>query len=428
MLSTGAPVAQSAAGMAVFLLSLLRYWPEMSTASASPVGPETWNLAHNLREYGEFANPFMSMGTGPSAHLAPAFPAFLAALTWLFGTHAGGAFAFHAAAALAVSVLLGALPWAAAKLGYGLIPGILAAAAWLAGDLFLFPNWEAVYAGLLILSATVSFRGLAGAEPPRPGQALTLAAVASALLLLNPACLSVFACWFVWIAYKWKRALFRFPAILIVALPVAISAVWIARNYAVFDRFVLIRDNLGIELAIGNNDCASFSLVANHLTGCFQRNHPNASEIEAVKVLLDGEVVYNDRRMHEARAWIGRNPGRFAGLSLERAAAFWVPRESAGFLSGVLERGRRSERLMIFAMTLLSLAGLWFAARRDAASTAIMASWLAVYPLPYYLVQFEDRYRYPIMWITFLLGALALCETARRLWPLVRGLLAPGGR
>jgi len=420
MLSSGAPVAQLAAGLAVFLLGLLRYWPEMNAASATPVGPETWNLAHHLRQYGEFADPFMTMATGPSAHLAPAFPAFLAALTWLFGTHAAGAFAFHAAAALAASALLGALPWAGLRLGFGLIPGLLASAAWLAGDLFLFPNWEATYAGLLILAATVSFRGVAAAAQPRPGPLLALAAVASVLLLLNPACLPVFGCWFGWIAWKWKRGLFRLPAILIVALPVATSSLWVARNYAIFDRFVLIRDNLGIELAIGNNDCASFGLVANHDTGCFQRNHPNASEIEAVKALLAGEVNYNDRRMREARAWIRRNPGRFAGLSLERASAFWLPREKADLLSGVFEPGRRSERLAIYAMTLASLAGLWLGMRRDAASTAILAGWLLVYPLPYYLVQFEDRYRYPILWITFLLGALAIREAGRRTWALIR--------
>ncbi|HNY42245.1 MAG TPA: hypothetical protein PKJ41_17710 [Bryobacteraceae bacterium] len=413
------------AGLVIFLLSLFRYWPVYGDMQVTPAGPETWNLAHNLREHGEFANPFMPLRTGPSAHLAPAFPAFLALLTWVFGTHAAGAFAFHLAAALAASILLALFPLISERLGLGLAPGVVGAAAWLMGELPLFPNWEASYAGLLIAVAACLFRGLLGPGPPRLGTLVSLSLTMGVLLLLSPTSLPVLLCWIAWLTFKWKRALFRFPALFLILLPALMTAPWVIRNYLVFERFVLIRDNFGIELSVSNNDCASFGLAANHQTGCFQKVHPNASELEAVKVLLSGEVSYNDTRLREARSWIGRNPGRFAGFVVQRAAAFWMPHENEDFAAGAIEPGRRSERLTVYAMTLLSLFGCWLAARRDRVSAAVLASWLILWPAAYYLVQYEDRYRYPIMWVTFLLGALPLSDVLKRTWLIVRDALDP---
>jgi hypothetical protein len=40
-------------------------------------------------------------------------------------------------------------------------------------------------------------------------------------------------------------------------LPLLIVSLWMVRNYLVFKRPILIRDNLGKELANSNNPCAS---------------------------------------------------------------------------------------------------------------------------------------------------------------------------
>jgi hypothetical protein len=59
-------------------------------------------------------------------------------------------------------------------------------------------------------------------------------------------------------------------------------------------------------------------------------------------------------------------------------------------------------------MTVLSLPGLFLLYRRDVNSWVIAMSCLMVFPLIHYIIQFEYRYRYPILWVTFLLGALAI--------------------
>jgi hypothetical protein len=200
---------------------------------------------------------------------------------------------------------------------------------------------------------------------------------------------------------------------------------WIVRNYLVFDRLIPVRDNLGLELSVSNNDCATFGLRENLRTGCFYRVHPNGSDVEATKVLALGEARYNEVRLLEGRGWIAKHSDRFMSLCVQRFVAFWFPHETESAAREMLRTGRRKERLCIYLMTLLSIVGLWITARRDAKSAAICAMWLGLFPLIYYVVQYEDRYRYPIMWVTFLLGAVPLGELIAWLWKIVHRALDP---
>ena len=75
-------------------------------------------------------------------------------------------------------------------------------------------------------------------------------------------------------------------------------------------------------------------------------------------------------------------------------------------------------------MTFLSVIGLGMMAYRNPENATILAIWLCLYPIIYYLVQFEDRYRYPIMWVTFLLGAVPISFVLERLWNSAIGALS----
>jgi len=50
--------------------------------------------------------------------------------------------------------------------------------------------------------------------------------------------------------------------------------------------------------------------------------HPNANLDEARKVLADGEPVYNQKKLQEAKYWIRSHPKQFFSLSALRLAAF----------------------------------------------------------------------------------------------------------
>src|ERR1700730_11532517 len=77
--------------------------------------------------------------------------------------------------------------------------------------------------------------------------------------------------------------------------------------------------------------------------------------------------------------------------------------------------GRHLERAAIYLITLLSVFGLVILCRRDIKSGVLLISCLTVFPLVYYFIQFEYRYRYPIMWATFLVGAMPLTAFARQI-------------
>jgi len=96
-----------------------------------------------------------------------------------------------------------------------------------------------------------------------------------------------------------------------------------------------------------------------------------------------------------------------------RFIAFWMPTETFDIHYA---SGRHLERVDIYLMTLSSVLGLVILCQRDGKSAALLTSCLTVFPLIYYIVQFEDRYRYPIMWVTFLLGAMPVSAFARQLW------------
>src|SRR4029453_17015668 len=132
-----------------------------------PILPEPWRIAYSLRTTGHFSDPFDPIATGPTAHLAPAFPAFLALVTKLFGVHHVGAYACVFAEVLAMSILVGLLPLVSRVLGMGVLTGVLAASIWLVAKPLLFPLWEVTYAGLLTAIATCCFRRILGQVTPQ---------------------------------------------------------------------------------------------------------------------------------------------------------------------------------------------------------------------------------------------------------------------
>jgi hypothetical protein len=206
---------------------------------------------------------------------------------------------------------------------------------------------------------------------------------------------------------------------------------------------------------VSNNDCAQFGISLNNISGCFSKVHPNVNLNEAQKVTQFGEVEYNKEKLRDSLRWIVHHPARFAQLSAMRFVAFWFPNESGKLFriaqthqrpitlpplgasaandfkteqssslatgmrnpDGSVDSGNREsrkfERIVIYLLTLLSGVGLMLLRRRDFQSMGVCLSCLLFFPLIYYFVQFEDRYRYPIMWVTFLLGALPITTLLR---------------
>jgi hypothetical protein len=337
-------------------------------------GHENVNVARSLLAGQGFANPFQ-WATGPTAHVAPVYPAVLWAEMRVLGYGpAFGAVATLLDVVLQTAVLLllprlAARLWERAEAGY-----------WAAGLILLvnapMPQTETALAALVCVLAALSM------EARRAGAAAGLLGLAA---LTNPAMCPAAA----------LAALARFPwrkAVLIAAVGAAIAMPWVIRNRVELGAWVPVRDNFGLEFWISNGEEASARSFGSRT---FFERHPMHSAETAQRMREVGEAVFNRAAMWQAAAWVERNPGEFVRLTAQRAWLYWFPADSP----------------WMGLITVLSLAGIWLARRKG---LALLAPFLVVYPLPYYLVQAAARYRYPVLWVSALLAGLAIESVRER--------------
>ena len=291
--------------------------------------------------------------------------------------------------------------------------GAVGALLWILAKPYPFFGWEAFYASFGLASTCCLFRHHLDLQLPQPSSWI-LGCCMGLLSLTSPPVIPVLAVWLAWDICIRGAVSFKAFVPPLLLMPALILTPWAIRNGVVFHRFILVRDDLGLELAVSNNNCAQFSMEQN-FKGCFQQTHPNRNVREARRVIDLGEADYNQLRFYEALSWIKNHPRRFIQLSSYRFIAFWMPTESG--TRRYVEyagQGRLLERSLIYLMTLLSIPGWITLYRRDFKSAVLCASCLAIFPIWYYFVQFQDRYRYPVMWLSFLLGAFPFAEYVNR--------------
>jgi hypothetical protein len=347
-------------------------------------GYESFRIATSLVERHAFADPFPPLATGPTAHLAPVYPAIMAVSIALLGEQNGwGMFGFTL---LLHGLYATLLPVASRALLGRTAPGLVAAFLVIALPLLL-PNvaWEATLTAVLVLVLIIySARRWSGL-------------LSGFLLLVNPATLFV--------NLPLDGIFKRKSRLLFLALTALVCLPWIVRNFIVFHQFVFIRDNFGLELYAANNDCAGPSLYDNFVTRCFDKVHPTASPAVAGLVREMGEISFNQARMKLGREWISTHHARFIQLTLARIGDFWWPPLD----------DQPVHAWCLRLLFLISLPGLWLIARQHPRAFLLMVAILILYPLPYYVVQYSYRFEYPILWIPLLGAGTAVSRVFPRL-------------
>ena len=394
-------------GLLVFLLAFAIRLFFITLIPRDALQPSTdWELdaiAMSLVTTGEFANPYI-LPTGLTAHLPPIPPAILALIYKVFGITMAAGIAGWLFRMLAQSAIWGLLPWIGVRVGIGWKAGFMGG---LVGALFpqSLAHGEALAAvllGLLVVAVVRRWESV-----PRPAGTLFLGLAFGISFHVQPVFLLVFLgylgfeLWWRSDPGKWSSAALIVVAALVACVP------WGVRNYRAFDALFFVRSNFGLELRMGNHDGAEPSIDHPHFRN--EPPHPRTHPEDALKVREWGEVPYMRESGAAARAWIAENPGAFTRLTAERIGYFWLGPLN---LPGIA---------LLFAM----LTGLAFvgAVRVIRAlpppCTAALLIPLLVYPLVYYLVPWQHRYRFPIEWILFLLAGAAL-------WGLVSPAVAPG--
>jgi hypothetical protein len=348
-------------------------------------GFENVSVARSILNHGQFADPFM-FPTGPTAQVAPLYPTFLAGLLWLLGDSEMFRWAAGLLNVWAQGLIAALLPQASRVLTGESRPGILAGVLYcLLPTMIVLPQWEAGIATLGLLVFLISANSL---QSVRSGLLAGLGA--GTLLLLSPVLLTILGAWAVW------RRPSRFIFAWFAAGAMLACGPWTLRNYQQFGSLFFVRSSLGLELYVSNNAVARAATDDNLASHAM--SHPNVNPAEAAVLASMSEPSYQRAKLMAAIQWITTHPGRFAQLTLRRFFWFWFPPLDHDTLHSAA----------IWIVTLLSVPGLLLMRKHGAPALPFFLAASALFPLVYYLVQWEHRYRYPVLWVSLLSAGYAL--------------------
>jgi 4-amino-4-deoxy-L-arabinose transferase-like glycosyltransferase len=159
---------------------------------------------------------------------------------------------------------------------------------------------------------------------------------------------------------------------------------WVVRNYQVFGKFILIRDNFGAELRLGNGHGAD---------GTWMQNiHPSQDVYSLRQYASMGELAYIAMRKQQAIDYIKEDYGRFAVLCVKRFVYYWAgpPRLAQIWWLAQVKNS------FFLASSVLMFWGLGRALRQRKPGAWLLFWLILLFPAIYYVVFAVPRYRHPI--------------------------------
>jgi 4-amino-4-deoxy-L-arabinose transferase-like glycosyltransferase len=351
-------------------------------------GWEMGRLARSIALGQGFSSP-TDLPSGPSAWAAPVYPYILAGVFKLFGIYtAASAFVILTFNTVFASLTCLTL-YQIGKRIYGEPVGRWAAWGWAVFPYAIYwPTrvvWETSLTAFLLSLALLMTLLLAGDAPHfRLWSGFGL--LWGLILLTNTAVVSMMPFCLLWIVYK-RRGRAQFAgAVISVLLAILVATPWLARNYRVFGQFVFIRDNLPLEMHEANNARSQ---------GLWTRDEHPGNDPEAMREFRQlGEMRFMQEKSTQVNEFIRENPGKFLWFTIERAVYFWIAPPQATIVSGY---DLMISRHVNFALgAAFAFAGLWLTIRNRVSGGFLLACFLLIYPLPYYLVNPFVRYKHPI--------------------------------
>jgi len=354
-------------------------------------GIELGTLAQSLVAGQGLSSPFGG-STGPTALLAPGYPAVIALLFLIFGS-----FTFTAAVAvmamqLLFSVLTVLCIMQVARQCFGIRTANLAGTFWAVSlPLIWMPTifWETCLSTLLL----VGMVALALHCERRPGGLLwaLMGAYSALAALVNPSLLPALLALMGWAAWQTRKTFWYLPVALLVLS--VVFAPWPIRNARMLHAFIPLRSTVGFELWVGNRAGASGFLD--------ESQFPLFNRWEYDQYVSKGEVAYMRDKSTLAKAYIRAHPGEFLHLSAVRFARFWTGTGS--------KDGSVFYAIHALLTTLLGLMGIWRLVRERRLRLAVLFLLpLLIFPLPYYITHAEFRYRLVVDPLLTILAAYAV--------------------
>lgn len=350
-------------------------------------GWEMGRIARSIAQGEGFSNPYGGH-TGPTAWEPPLYPYFMAGVFKLFGIYSYAS----AWVLLTFNSLLSALTcipiYLIARRQFDDRIALWSARVWALLPWFWYWSvhwlWDTTFTPLvlslifLVALELQEWRGLRGW--------ILFGVLWGIGALANPSMLAFLPFCGLWIwRQRFKRGLPSFGGVALSSLIFfAVLSPWLIRNYEVFGRFVLVRDDFWFQVRLGNFKNADGMLMA-YL-------QPSQNKLEFAKFQRMGELAYAADCRRLALDWIRQNPGRFVVVSLKRFFYYWngVPRET----SSVAPVDFRTS--LFLATSVISLWGLGRAVRQKRPAAWLFTGLVLTYPTTYYFVFPHARYRHPI--------------------------------
>ena len=382
-----------------------------------PVSNETWNVAWSLASGRGFSAPLPGMH-GPTAWLAPGYPAILALALKLFHMDVYAARIVGLALNCTASALTCLPIYAIGEKLFSRKVGLASCWVWVFLPMsVVFPLewlWDQSFSALflaLLVWMTLSLEPESSAAR-WAGYGLGWAAG----VLMNPALGAVVPFLLLWLGTKRSKGnfLWRPLALTVVAFLIGVLP-WTVRNYGAFGQFVAVKSNFGLEFWLGNNP----EVKRNWTPG----QHPNNDSEQMRQLQQIGELNYMKAKQKQAVQFITAHPGAFAMSCFGRFADTWtgkadVPSDRFIFML----RAGRPYLLFSTAFSVLALAGFVLACRTCASKAAPVWIAVVVFPSVYYVTHTGLRYRHPIDPVLTVLAtyAVAYAVAAASAWAVER--------
>ncbi len=295
---------------------------------------EAPNVAMALAQGHGFSDAFMA-GQGPTAHLLPIAPALAGAVYWLFGIRTGAAEAVLCAWSIGISFASYALLYVIFKrLGtprwarIAALVFLLVVPIYTTNEAFEWRVWEG---GLGLLLGNLTLYTVVRADTGQPVRrfGLWLAVLPALTFFVNPVIgLAAYAAWALYLLRNQRTVsgIARATAATLLALALLIGP-WTARNWLVMGHPIVLRDDLGMELAVANYPQAVHGEDRNkvffdRLTAIQPYIHPIA---QRAMIEAGGEVAYSQKLGRDTKAWIAANPSDFLLLCRRHLGQMALP-------------------------------------------------------------------------------------------------------
>jgi hypothetical protein len=367
-------------------------------------GWETGRLARSLASGHGFGSPLFGW-TGPSAWMAPAYPALLAGVFKVFGIYSKAS----AYAILSLNCFFAALTCfplrSIARTAFGQQTGVVVAWVWAffpySFDFATGLVWSTALNALLLTCAIAT--SIALERKVNPVAWALWGALWGVIGLTEPVLLSCLPVACAWIIFRvrrrgmpwfffWRTG-FAALAFLLVVCP------WLARNQRIFGGFTPLRSNFWLAFYQGNTWDTSdlYPDWAN----------PPHNPAEMAEYTRVGEVAYMAEKKQQGLAEVQQNPARFAWTTLRRIIFTWTGYWNLSSKYLRIEPFALPNVFMATVLSFLAARGLvlsFLGVRRFAFLFAFL---LLVFPAVYYITHPSMEYRHPVDPLLVLLSVAA---------------------